>query len=83
MTAALQDTEAYLERLLTRFGQPTRGRYKTGTVAKVLGYSREWIRQRANLPEDHPHHIVTVREGRYRVVPHEELIRLIRAESGC
>jgi len=81
MTNATLDTEAYLERLLTRFGQPTRGRYKTGTVAKVLGYSREWIRQRANLPEDHPQHIATYREGRDRFIPHEELIRLIRAES--
>ncbi|MDH5528180.1 MAG: hypothetical protein OEY97_12830 [Nitrospirota bacterium] len=75
--------EIYLKRLLTRFGQAPRGRYKTGTVAKVLGYSREWIRQRTNLPEDHPQHIVTYREGRDRFITHEELIRLISAESGC
>ena len=81
MTAATQDTETYLERLLTRFGQPTRGRYKTGTVANVLGWSREWVRQRTELPADHPLHIRSVRERSHRVVPHEELVRLIRDES--
>jgi hypothetical protein len=81
MTNPTPDTEAYLERLLARLGQRVAGRYKTGTVASVLGWSREWVRQRTGLPADHPLHIRSVRERSHRVVPHEELLRLIRDES--
>lgn len=81
MTSSVLDTEAYLERLLNRLGIPRRGRYKTGTVANVLGYSREWIRQRTELSEDHPGHIAMAREGRDRFISHDELVRLIAAES--
>ena len=76
-----QSAEAYLERLLIRLKQPQAGRYKTGTVANVLGWSREWVRQRTELPIDHRLHIRSVREHTHRVIPHEELVRLIRDES--
>ena len=81
MMAQTMDAEAYLERLLNRLGIPRRGRYKTGTVAQVLGYSREWIRQRTELPADHPSHIAMAREGRDRFISHDELVRLIAVES--
>ncbi|MBI5135798.1 MAG: hypothetical protein HZA24_00515 [Nitrospirae bacterium] len=81
MSVRVTDAEAYLERMLNRLGLPRRGRYKTGTVAQVLGYSREWIRQRTELPADHPSHIAMAREGRDRFISHDELVRLIAAES--
>jgi len=81
MQTVEMEGEAYLERRLSRLGILARGRYKTGTVARVLGYSREWVRQRAELPLNHPHHIATVREGRYRSVSHDELLRLIAMET--
>lgn len=82
LTNPKKGMEAYLDRRLSRLGFLPRGRYRTGVVAQVLGYSREWVRQRTELPGHHPFRIATVREGRYRLVPHDELLRLISAEYG-
>jgi len=76
MTTQALDAETYLERLLMRFGQPVAVRYRTGIVAKVLGISREAVRQRI-----HRGRIAAVRDGAHHYVSYRELVRLVVQES--
>ncbi len=81
------DGQQVLALRLAKLGLPERPQYRTGLVARILGVSRETVRQYTLLwePEEiplrNPIGLFSYTLKRHRRVPHEALVRWIDQNS--